>query len=507
MGNNLVDLYDMEQARRLYHALDTDLCLFAKTVMGHIVKEVPKFHKDAYAIIDAGYEYSAFVWARGLGKSTISHTIQATRDVCHAKEAHIVLLSETLDQASADLISVQDEIESNEIIHQLYGNLKGNVWNIQSTEFANGCYICCRGYTSRIRGVKWKNVRPSKIILDDFESEQNSASADQRAEVQRWLYGRVLPATEVKTAKYQFWGTIVHPEAFLAKCKDLSFFKSPTGTYMEVPIETDGVAAWGSRYPIKWINLTKDRYMAARQATLFYQEYYNRPALSGNPRFRPDMILPLDVKFDKYGTITYIVADNGKKQPVYTFIGVDPASSLSDAADFSIFTVVAALPGVTERKYLILDQVAERCTPTQQRDILFRLVEKYTPRLVTIETQGYQLALEDICREKMRTSGLYFPIKGFKTTKSKAMKWLLGLEPQINSGNVYRIAHLNLWGELEKQLVSYNENIREHDDCIDGLYLAVQNAYCPQPYDVDRAINDYKNKDRQQPSQDSWFTL
>lgn len=160
---------DADQLSRLYQALDKDTSLWAKTIMGHIVKEIPPFHKQAYAIIDMNYKYSAFVFSRGMGKSTLSHTIQTTKDICHAKEPYIVLVSETIDQASADLVSVQDELLNNELIHELYGNLKGEIWNVQSIELLNGCYVNCKGYTSRIRGLKWKNQRPTKIILDDFE--------------------------------------------------------------------------------------------------------------------------------------------------------------------------------------------------------------------------------------------------------------------------------------------------------------------------------------------------
>ena len=230
----MLDIVDLDQAQRLYQALSSDSALFAKTVLGHIVKEIPDFHKQAYEAIDRNYKYNAFVWSRGLAKSTISHTIQTTKDICHAKEPYIALVSETIDQASADMISVQDEIINNEIINQLYGDLRGEVWNVQSMELANGCYVKCFGYGSRIRGAKWKNSRPTKIILDDFESEQNSATQEQRDDVQRWINARVLPSLEVTNAKIQFWGTIVHPDAFLARAKNLSSFRHPIGFYQEV---------------------------------------------------------------------------------------------------------------------------------------------------------------------------------------------------------------------------------------------------------------------------------
>jgi len=504
----MIDLTDADQAQRLYQALSSDSALFAKTVLGHIVTRLPEFHKEAYAAIDKNYQYMAFVWARGLAKSTISHTIQVTKDICHAKEPFIALVSETIDQASADMISVQDEIMNNEIIHQLYGNLKGEVWNVQSMEMANGCYVKCLGYGSRVRGAKWKNSRPTKIILDDFESEQNSSTPDQRADVQTWINARVLPAAEVLDAKFQFWGTIVHPESFLAKAKDLSFFKHPYGFYQEIPIEIKGKPVWAERYSMEWINFTKKRYEETRQLSLFYQEYYNIPSLTGTPRFNPSMINEVECTFQRQGTLTWLKYANGQKVPIYVFIGVDPASSLSESADHTIMTVIGALPTTGAKKYILLDIYAGRLSPTQQRDKLFELAQTYSPKQVTIETQGYQGALEDICRENMRSTGVYFPINSFKSNKSKANKWLLGLEPLINSGDISRISGLRNWEMLNVELVCYNEQIRSHDDTIDGLFLALQRAYHPQMFDVDEKLSILGSKDnKSNKTKRNWFTM
>ena len=503
----MIDIVDYDQAQRLFQALRSDSALFAKEVMGHIVKHIPPFHKEAYAAIDRGYQYQAYVWARGLAKSTISHTIQVTKDICNATEPYTILLSETIDQASADLISVQDEIINNEIIHQLYGELKGDIWNVQSMELANGCYVKCLGYDSRVRGRKWKSYRPTKIILDDFESEQNSGTPEQRNEVQEWIYARVLPAAEVTNSTYQFWGTIVHPDAFLAKVKTLSYFNPPYGFYQEVPIEKDGVAAWPERYPLSWIELTRRRHEEARKLSLFLQEYYNLPAIAGKPRFNPDMIVEIDGIFQREGVTTWLKHSNGNKTPLYVFIGVDPASSLAETADNTIMTVIGALPSPGAKKFVILDMVAEKLTPTQQRDKLFELAQRYSPKMVTIETQGYQGALEDMCREKMRHSGVYFAINSFKSNQSKSNKWLLGLEPMINSGDISRISGLNNWRLLQNELLSYNEGIRSHDDTIDGLFLALQKTYSPHNFNVDEMITKLRQKGLNKTKRKrNWFT-
>ena len=169
-----------EELQRLYVAMKNDYEVFARTVMGHIVTEVPDYQHQVYQALNKRYENNAFVLFRGAAKSSISKSIQVTSDLCFAREAFTILLSESIDQASKDLVSVVDEIENNEIIRALFGNLKGSTWNKEEIEASNGCFVQAKGYGSRIRGLKWKNMRITKNILDDYESENNTATEKQR---------------------------------------------------------------------------------------------------------------------------------------------------------------------------------------------------------------------------------------------------------------------------------------------------------------------------------------
>ena len=219
------------------------------------------------------------------------------------------------------------------------------------------------------------------------------------------------------------------------------------------------------------------------------------------------MITEIDGVFQREGITTWIKHANGTKTPVYVFIGVDPASSLAETADNTIMTVVGVLPSLGAKKYIIIDMIADRLTPTEQRDKLFELAYTYSPKMVTIETQGYQGALEDMCREKMREKGVYFAINSFKSNKSKSNKWLLGLEPVINSGDISRLSGLKHWRLLQNELVCYNENVRAHDDSIDGLFLALQNTYAPQNYNVDEMITKLRDRaNTKDKRKRTWFT-
>jgi len=57
------------------------------------------------------------------------------------------------------------------------------------------------------------------------------------------------------------------------------------------------------------------------------------------------------------------------------------------------------------------------------------------------------------------------------------------------------------------ELVCYNEDVRAHDDTIDGLFLALQGSYAPQNYDVDEMITKLRHRaDTKDKRKRTWFT-
>jgi len=488
---NLSDIQELtpEEQRSLHVAMGKDTALFAKVVMGHIVKEIPEFHNDVYTMLDdmteRKYRHSACVLFRGAGKSTISKTIKSIQDVCYLHEPVTMLISESIKQASMDLIGIQDEIENNEIINGLFGSLKGNVWNQEECEMSNGSFIVSKGYGSRVRGFKWKTQRPTRFVIDDFESEHNTGTDYQRSAVVDWITGQVLPAGDPTTI-FQFFGTVVHPKAWLARIGEMAYFQEPLGKLVKVAIEEGGKPSWSSRFPMKVIKELRAFYKDQKKMAMFLQEYYHVPATFGEAAFDLSKILEIDATFGNYEHITY-VEQNGEKHPIFTFIGIDPASSTSEKADNTVICVIGVLPS---RKVILLDIYAGRIAPHEQIKKVFEYTQKYKPKHVTVETQGYQLALADWLREKMILGwGQAFTIREFKSNKSKNTKFLMGLEPIINHGECVRIRGCPGYELFEKEASAFNGVTKEHDDTIDGFFLATQNMFAPQKFIVDKVID------------------
>jgi len=363
-----------EEINNLYLAFKNDVVLFAKTFLSHIATEIPEFHKELYAILQKRYRYNAFVLFRGAAKTTLSRHICGLHNVLFAKEPVQLWISGSIDQAKRDLIGIQDEIMQNDVLNQWFPAMKGSKWNLEEAEFANGCYVSVKGYGSRIRGIKWKNQRPTLINLDDFESEANTGTPNQRQDVDNWIDDQVLPAGD-KNPTFQFFGTIVHPEAFLAKAKNLTIFQPPNGIYFERAIEHRNKPTW-NRYDMDWIRERREYYESKNKLSSFMQEYYNIPRLLGSCYFDVKQVMPMEGKYQRYEHISYLEYSSGKKELLFTYIGVDPARSTSEGADNTVMLVV----GVNKSKqHVVLDVIAEKVSPSQQVKLLFDLADKYRP--------------------------------------------------------------------------------------------------------------------------------
>ncbi|MBU7314062.1 phage terminase large subunit [Paenibacillus oleatilyticus] len=96
----------------------------------------------------------------------------------------IVLTSDTEDQASGYLESIQDEMDENPAIIEDFGQMKGLTWNVTEMVTVNDVCIIAKGIGGKIRGLKYKNHRPDLIILDDIENDKNVKSEESK----RWTY-------------------------------------------------------------------------------------------------------------------------------------------------------------------------------------------------------------------------------------------------------------------------------------------------------------------------------
>jgi len=181
---------------------------------------------------------------------------------------------------------------------------------------------------------------------------------------------------------------------------------------------------------------------------------------------------------------------------VYTFLGVDPNARSADGSDcLVIFTIAMPANG----KPIIVNIFNDVVAPEDHAEKVLEEAERWKPKQIVIETYAYQSSLAGWVRKLQREKKTFYPVVEFDTPKSKKTKYVEGLIPYINRGEVAYLPSCENIDVFFQQAESYNSNERDKDDTLDGFYLSLHEHFKPSKINIDKKISDYKkrNKDTQ----------
>lgn len=156
-----------------------------------------------------------------------------------------------------------------------------------------------------------------------------------------------------------------------------------------------------------------------------------------------------------------------------TYLLVDPANEKKKHSDYSAFIVVGL---GADRNYYILDMVRDRFNLTERANTLFRLHEKWKPRLVGYEKYGKDADIQHF-ESKMKLDNYRFHIQalGGQTAKADRIRRLI---PPFENGKMWFPEQLDYTGAdhktrdlvrdfVEQELMGFP--VALHDDMLDCL--------------------------------------
>lgn len=153
---------------------------------------------------------------RGGGKTVWSTTGYITYTALEGIEPYILILSESGPQAAGFLRDIKLEIEENPALAASYPAAagRGPIWQADLIQLRNGVRIQSRGVGGKIRGVKNRADRPSLIVGDDLNGDDDAFSPTKRRHKMEWFSRAILnlggPHTNVITL-----GTAIHRQAIV----------------------------------------------------------------------------------------------------------------------------------------------------------------------------------------------------------------------------------------------------------------------------------------------------
>jgi predicted phage terminase large subunit-like protein len=459
--------YDVSILRREFG--EKSLLVFSKTYFKkYFTCNEAKFHRELYKLLEditpQRNKRLAIAAPRGSAKSSIITAFYVIWCLCYGKEDYIVLFSDTSSQAKDLLSHIKNELTANELLMQDFpeiceagNNPRPPRWKKDEIITKNNIKITAFGANQKIRGRRHKENRPSLIILDDIENDENTQSQEQRQKLFDWFTRAVLKAGSIKT-NIVFVGTIQHYDSLLAKLTDPNQMPEwDKKIYKSVISWSKATLTWQS-----WVNryfgrkicrgkigpeAAREYFEENKEAMLagtevlwpekedyytlmqiresegiysFNAEKQNEPS---NPRdmiFNPEEFCYWDTKYDSEEQLI------GTSNDFDMYGACDPSLGRTSTSDFSAI-VTLARHKETGNVY-VLDADISRRKPDKIIEDILVFCKKRRYRKFIVEANQFQSYLASELQKRINKEGIGVPIEPVMHSSDKVSR-IQSLQP------------------------------------------------------------------------------
>lgn len=474
------------EKRRYLEAMRKDIALFASICLKETVFErTPDLHKEVYDSLQSKSDDMRKILAvlpRGHGKTTIAGKIFPLHTALYAtKPEIIVLVSKTQGHAKRLLRWVKEKLNSKAVQFWFgdYSSETAKSWASDEIILKNNVMIVALGMGQQIRGITHSDARPTIIILDDPEDDENTRTEESMSNNLDWLLGEADYALDPHTGKLIVIGTTIRDGCMVMRLRASSGWHTiwkPAITNFERQ-----EVLWPERFSFVSLMNDKRNKESIGKGNQWAREMQLEIQSNIEQIFKPDDIKP----FEYNGTFKLVenrpwglVEIGTRKIPVNVFMGVDPASSLSKRADNSVVFPI----GMCAKGHIYcLPYFRDRIQPMQLGAKIIDMGELYRPIRARVESVQFQEMLRQYVYDEMRKraldgghwiSGLDQKVlpRGEKTARLEGMQHYF---------MTHRVHLLEGQEDFYRELTTFPRGT--HDDTLDGFYLAVMGAY---PCDV-----------------------
>ncbi|MFW0862068.1 MAG: phage terminase large subunit [Candidatus Komeilibacteria bacterium] len=429
----------------------------------HYVKyATADFQKEIIHLVESDDKSNLFIVAfRGSGKSTMVTTAYPIWAILGKQQKKFVIVfCQTQAQAKQHMMNLRNELEDNDLLKKDLGPFQEDKdeWGSQSLVFSNtGARITVASAEQSIRGLRHHEHRPDLIICDDVENMASTKTRESRNKTHQWLKGEVLPAGDINT-RLIVVGNLLHEDSLLMRLKDEIDKQWIDGKFLFFPlVDNKGKCLWPGKYPTTQ-DLDNERKKIGNDIA-WQREYLLNIVPDEDQAIFPEWIhyydeIPPPMKFDDIFTSHTEVR-----------IGIDPAISKSNIADYT-----AMVPGLlyetkTDYKIYILPKIInKRMNFPETVDVCKLLDESYkgkgTHPTFIIEDVAYQKALP----QQLKSEGIVNVMTTRPGLQDKRSRLVLTAN-LIKTGQILFPRHGA--EQLIQQIIHFG--VEKHDDLADAF--------------------------------------
>ena len=418
-----------------------------------LTSKVPAFHKEIYNLVPSNKRL-VIAAPRGFAKSTIISRFYPLWLAVFGKAKDITLISASETLAIGFLRDIKREIESNQMIKDMFGDLRTDKWTENLIILKTGTIIRARGAGGQIRGF-----RPDVIVCDDIETDESVESEEQRKKLKDWLFKACIN-TLLPDGQFIIIGTIIHPLSVLADLlvMDNGWEKRKYQAYAN-GVEEAGKELWGELWTHDKLQIRKHEI----GSWAFSAEYLNNPIANETAPVKEGQIRYWKDLPKQYSCV----------------IAVDPAYSDDETADYKVAVVVAM--DSQQNRYL-LHYTRTHAPIGEFQDSIINLFLRYKGTLtgVGIPNSGVEKGFFDSFLKKCEERKLLsIPVVELKNTftnsatsisaRNKKARVVAALQPLFEQGKYYiHGTHI----EARDELLTIGSS--RWDDLVDAMAYAEQ---------------------------------
>ncbi len=407
----------------------------------------PEFHHEIIELIHSGLPNVLFLAFRGSAKSTLMEEATVIQ-ACLGEFKNKVILGATRARAIDRLTAIKYEIEYNEKIQYLFGDMKGVTWNEDKIVLSNHVCIQAFGPGQSFRGVKHIEWRPDRLDVDDLEDEETIRDIETRASLRSWLRRVVFPAL-APWALTRVYATPLDPDALPMHLQRMENWTHRTYPIYRVTPAGEKEALWPALYPIEWVETKEKEYAADGAAQEFAQEYMCVPEDPATKAFTESM-LKVEPRVRTWHAV---------------YATYDPARSVGRKSATTGHCVFSWLGS----RLVIWRGGADMWLPDQIIDDIAAVDERYTPVAIGVETTGLVEFIEQPLRQRALKLGRPLPIVHLKPPRGQ-QDFIRSLQPYFRAGEIEWAGPID--PEARAQLLSFPTGKRDFPNALAyALYM------------------------------------
>lgn len=367
---------------------------------------------------------------RGGAKSTIAEEAIIIM-ACFREFKNCLVIGENADRAFARLHAIRREFETNDLLLELFGDMRGSSWGDDRLVLSTGAAIQALGKGQSLRGIKHEDARPDLVFGDDLENRQDCATPEARKKTLDWFTLDMLPACTPRP-RVRVAATPLHPEALPGMLE-----KTPgwiTHAYPIYYLDDGGVptSTWPEQRTIEEILQLENSYRTRGDMQGFNQEFMCKSEAPEAKPFKPDMLNVVEPQVRSW-------------QAVYSF--TDPARTTAITSADTGHAVWSWLNG----KLVVWDAWGKKLMPNEIIDALFQTQQDFRPVHIGIEEDGLNEFLLQPIRTEQTKRGIVLPLRPAKAPRGK-LDFIRGLQPYFKAREVIFAKELP---ELRTQLLGF----------------------------------------------------